>query len=139
MKNLIAILKRAFFDLAPILTAFFAPSFYIVMIVFLLMVVDTRLGILVARKKKVPFTTNRFSDLFAKMIGYGVFISLGLLVQNATKFEYWVWIFAIIPIYTEIKSIDENQKDLGKKGVIAQAEEVYRFALRIKQKRDKLR
>lgn len=139
MNKTVDLMKKSFFDLIPILGAFFAPSFYIVMIVFLLMIVDTKLGISVAKKKRIPFTTNRFSDFFAKIIGYGLFISFGLLAQNATGFEYAVWISAVIPIYTEIKSIDENQKELGKKGVIAQAEEVYKFALRIKKRRDNLR
>jgi hypothetical protein len=50
-----------------------------------------------------------------------------------------VWLCAVVPIYTEITSIDENQKSLGKKGIITQAEDVYKFALNIKKKRDQLR
>ena len=139
LNNFINIVKSGFFDLLPILTAFFAPSFYIVVIVLVLIFVDTKLGISASKKKNVKFSTNRFSDFFAKIIGYFIFISIGLLVQNETGFKYAVWISAIIPIYTEIKSIDENQRTLGKKGIITQAEEIYKFALRIKKKRDQFR
>ena len=131
--------RHALFELSPILVAFFAPSFYIMMIVFILMIVDTRLGIISAKRNNIKFTTNRFSDFFAKIIGYAVFISIGLLIQHETGFKYAVWLSAIIPIYTEIKSIDENQQAIGKKGIIKQAEEVYQFALKIKKKKDELR
>lgn len=132
-------IRNAIFELIPILIAFFAPSFYIMMIVFILMIVDTRLGIISAHRNNIKFTTNRFSDFFAKIIGYAVFISIGLLIQNETGFKYAVWLSAIIPIYTEIKSIDENQQAIGKKGIIKQVEEIYKFALNIKKKRDNFR
>lgn len=131
--------RHALFELLPILIAFFAPSFYIMMIVLILIFVDTRLGIKASRHGQKKFTTNRFSDFFAKIIGYAVFISIGLLIQNETGFQYAVWLSAIIPIYTEIKSIDENQQAVGKKGIISQAEDVYKFALKVKRKKDELR
>ena len=77
--------------------------------------------------------------MFAKIIGYAVFLTVGLLINVITGWKYGVLISAIVPIYTEITSIDENQKSLGKKGIITQAEDVYKFALNIKKKRDNLR
>lgn len=139
INNFVQATKVTIFELMPIVAAFFAPAFYVMMLVVILVLVDTRLGIVSARKQRIPLTTNRFSDFFAKIIGYAVFISIGLLIQNETGFKYAVWISSIIPIYTEIKSIDENQKAVGKKGIIKQFEEVYQFALNIKKKRDKFR
>lgn len=132
-------IRNAIFELMPILIAFFAPSFYIMLLVLILVAVDTRLGIISAKKNKVKFTTNRFSDVFAKIIGYFIFISIGLIIQKETGFKYAVWLSSIIPIYTEIKSIDENQQAVGKKGIIKQFEEIYKFALNIKKKRDDFR
>ena len=139
LNNFANALKTTLFDLLPILAAFFAPAFYVMMLVIVLVLVDTRLGIVSAKKRKIPLTTNRFSDFFAKIIGYAIFISIGLLIQLETGLHYVVWLASIIPIYTEIKSIDENQKAVGKKGIIKQFEEVYQFALNIKKKRDTFR
>jgi hypothetical protein len=52
---------------------------------------------------------------------------------------YIVWISAFVPIYLEIFSIDENQKRIGKKGIIKQFENAYNFAKNIKSNKDKLR
>jgi len=123
----------------PIIGAFFAPATYVAILVFIFVIVDTYLGRKAARHRGEKITSNRFSDVFAKVIGYAVFLSVGLLINIITGWAYGVWMAAIVPIYTEITSIDENQKSLGKKGVITQAEEVYKFALNIKKKRDQLR
>ena len=123
----------------PIIGAFFAPAIYVAMLVFIFVIVDTYLGRKAAKYRGEQLTSNRFSDVFAKVIGYAVFLSVGLLINIITGWKYGVWMAAIVPIYTEITSIDENQKSLGKKGVITQAEEVYKFALNIKKKRDQLR
>jgi len=123
----------------PIIGAFFAPAIYVAMLVFIFVIVDTYLGRKAAKYRGEKLTSNRFSDVFAKVIGYAVFLSVGLLINIITGWSYGVWMAAIVPIYTEITSIDENQKSLGKKGVITQAEDVYKFALNIKKKRDQLR
>lgn len=123
----------------PIIGAFFAPALYVIILVFLFVLVDTYLGRKAARFKGEKLTSNRFSDIFAKLIGYGVFICVGLLINKITGWEHGVWLSAIVPIYTEVTSIDENQRAIGKKGIFKQAEDVYKFALKIKHKRDELR
>lgn len=132
-------IKDAVVHTLPIIGAFFAPALYVILLVVLITIVDTYLGIRAAKHKGLKFTSNRFSDLFAKLIGYGVFVCVGLLINTITGWKYGVWISAIIPIYTEIKSIDENQKTLGKTGILTQAEDVYKFAVKIKKKKDELR
>lgn len=132
-------LRDSFLHVLPIIGAFFAPAFYIAMLVLLFVLIDTHLGRKKARFLKEPITSNRFSDIFAKIIGYVVFLYIGLLIDCITKWGYGVWLSAIIPIYTEVVSIDENQKAVGKKGVIRQAQEVYKFALALKKKRDEIR
>lgn len=132
-------IKETAIQMLPVIGAFFAPATYVILLVLLFMLVDTSLGVRAARHKKIPFTSNRFSDFFAKAIGYGVFILAGLLINVITGWKYAVWASAIIPIFTEVKSIDENQKALGKKGILTQAEDVYKFALKIKRKKDELR
>lgn len=132
-------LKEATLHTLPIIGAFFAPALWIAILVVMFVCIDTFLGIKASRKEGKEFSSNRFSDFFAKLIGYAVFISVGLIVRIISGWDYSVWLSAIIPIYTEIKSIDENQKRLGKKGIITEAEDVYKFALKIKKKKDELR
>jgi len=103
------------------------------------MIIDTFLGIKKAKKKGIEITSNRLSDFFAKLIGYSVFIFIGLILDKAFQIPYIVWILAIVPIYIEIKSINENQIELGKKGVFKEVEDVYKMALKVKRKRDELR
>lgn len=131
--------KEAILYTFPIIAAFFAPALWIIILVVMFVLVDTYLGVKAAKFEGKNITSNRFSDFFAKLIGYGVFICVGLILRLITEWDYAVWFSAIIPIYTEIKSIDENQKRLGKKGIITEAEEIYKFALNIKKKKDELR
>jgi ABC-type methionine transport system permease subunit len=123
----------------PVIIAFFAPALYVILLVFLFVIVDTYLGRKAAKHNGKELTSNRFSDVYAKAIGYGVFICAGLLVNHITGWPYCVWLAALVPLHTELTSIDENQKALGKKGIIKQLEDVYKFALNIKKKRDELR
>jgi hypothetical protein len=123
----------------PIIGAFFAPAIWVAVLVFIFVIVDTYLGRKAAKFRGEKITSNRFSDIFAKIIGYAVFLVIGLLINTITGWAYGVWLCAVVPIYTEITSIDENQKALGKKGIITQAEDVYKFALKIKKKRDEIR
>lgn len=139
MNNFLDYFKTGIGNAIPIIAAFFMPSIYIMLMILLLVTVDTVLGIKSARKKKQKITTNRFSDVFAKIIGYAVFLTIGLIVDKSFKLEYAVWISSLIPITTELMSINEKQINMGKKGWLKQAGEVYNFALKIKQKKDKLR
>jgi hypothetical protein len=123
----------------PMFVSFFAPALWVALLIFLMTLVDTRTGMQSARQNGRSIRTSRFSDLFAKLIGYGTFLTAGLLLDKATGWGYFVWLSSLIPLYTEITSIDENQREMGKKGIIAQAEELYKFALNVKRKRDKLR
>jgi NhaP-type Na+/H+ or K+/H+ antiporter len=132
-------IQNAVVHMIPIIGAFFAPATYVILLVVLFTLADTFTGVKAAKYKDIKFTSNRFSDLFAKILGYGVFICIGLLVNLITNWKYGVWLSAIVPIYTEITSIDENQRAIGKKGIIKQAEDVYKFVLTIKQRKDKFR
>ena len=139
IQNLKDQMLNAVVYMTPIIGAFFAPALYVILLVVLITLVDTRLGVKRARFEKKPITSNRLSDLFAKLIGYGVFICVGLLLNKITNSEHVVWLSAVVPIYTEMKSINENQVAVGKKGIFKQIEECYQFALKIKRKKDKLR
>ena len=103
------------------------------------MIVDTHTGIKASRRENKKITSNRFSDFFAKILGYSVFITIGLFLNMEFDIPYIVWISAFVPIYLEIFSIDENQRRLGKKGIIKQSQNAYNFAKNIKSKKDKLR
>ncbi len=118
---------------------FITPAIYAIVILLLLMIIDTFLGIKKAKKKGIEITSNRLSDFFAKLIGYSIFIFIGLIIDKAFQIPYIVWILAIIPIYIEIKSINENQIELGKKGLFKDVEDVYKMVLKVKRKRDELR
>jgi len=100
---------------------------------------DTMWGLKLAKLDKKEITSNRFSDFFAKLVGYAVFITIGVVINYEFKTPYIVWVFSVVPIYTEIFSIDEKQRKLGKKGIIKEICNAYNFAVSIKNKRDKLR
>lgn len=121
------------------LLMFYAPAKFAILTVVILALIDTRFGIKLAKFEKKKITSNRASDLFAKLIGYFVFITFGLFLNAEFDMPYIVWISAFVPIYLEIFSIDENQRKLGKTGVIKQFENAYKFAKNIKNKRDNLR
>lgn len=121
------------------LLMFYAPAKFAILTVVMLALIDTRFGIKLAKFQKKEITSNRASDLFAKLIGYFVFITFGLFLNAEFNMPYIVWISAFVPIYLEIFSIDENQRKLGKTGVIKQFENAYKFAKNIKNKRDNLR
>lgn len=121
------------------LLMFYAPAKFAILTVVILALIDTRFGIKLAKFQKKKITSNRASDLFAKLIGYFVFITFGLFLNAEFNMPYIVWISAFVPIYLEIFSIDENQRKLGKTGVIKQFENAYKFAKNIKNKRDNLR
>lgn len=132
-------LKESVLHTLPIVATFFAPAIYIAILIFIITLVDTWLGVRASKFLGKPITTNRFSDLFAKILGYAIFLTVGLLINRITGWKYGVWLTGIVPIYTELKSIDENQKILGKKGIISQVEEVYKVVVETKKKRDDLR
>lgn len=132
-------IKEFFLWIAPILVTFYAPAKFAIFTIIILMTVDTYTGIKASKKEGKKITSNRFSDFFAKLVGYSIFITIGLFLNIEFDIQYIVWISAFMPIYLEIYSIDENQKRLGKKGIIKQFENTYNFAKNIKNKKDKLR
>jgi hypothetical protein len=125
--------------MTPVIGAFFLPALWVFILVLLFVIVDTITGRQRARFVGEKMTSNRFSDIFAKVIGYAIFLCFGLLINKITDWQYGVWLAAVIPVYTEFLSIDENQRAVGKKGIIKQIEDVYQFALKIKKKKDQLR
>ena len=137
--TILGIFQNALTLLLPTFVMFYAPAKFAIVTVLLLTVIDTRWGIKLARFEKKEITSNRASDFFAKLIGYFVFITFGLFLNAEFDMPYIVWISAIVPIYSEIFSIDEKQRKLGKIGILKQFENVYKFAKKIKGQRDSLR
>lgn len=132
-------IKEFLLWIAPILVTFYAPAKFAIFTILILMTVDTYTGIKASKKEGKKITSNRFSDFFAKFIGYFIFVTFGLFLDHELEIPYIVWISSFIPIYSEIFSIDENQKRMGGNGVIKQFENAYKFAKDIKSKKDKLR
>ena len=118
---------------------FYAPAKYALIVLLLLILVDTYWGIRASKKMGREITSNRFNNLFAKVASYFIFVAFGLIVAIEFKIQYGVWLLCAYPIYSEIKSIDENQKACGNKGILANLNKFYRFVLALKKKQDKLR
>ena len=118
---------------------FYAPSRLALLALFLLLIVDTYWGIKAVRYHNKQITSNRFNNLFAKVTGYFVFVAFGLIIREEFNVMYAVWIACALPIYSELKSINENQKACDKAGIFKRVEDVYNFAKDIKNKQDKLR
>lgn len=131
--------KNSFLYLIGAIVTFYAPAFLAIMLIIAFTTVDTILGIKVAKNDQVLITSNRFSDIFAKLLGYGLFVTVGVAAHNEFKIPFIIWILSAVPICTEAFSINEKQLKLGKKGWIKEFEDAYNFAKKIKNKRDKMR
>lgn len=118
---------------------FYAPSKYALLTLFVLLIIDNYWGLRASKKKGKKITSSRFNDLFAKVASYFIWILFGLIVSAEFSVSYAVWIACAYPIYSELKSINENQITAGKKGVFKTFEEMYSFLVNLKDKKDKLR
>lgn len=138
MTTLFNLFKSVLDWIIPILITFFTPAKYILFILAILVFYDTVIGIKAAKFNKEKLSSNRFNDMFAKVLSYLVFVCIGIALYFGLGWNYAIWLAACVPILVELKSIDEKQKKMNKKGIIKQIEETYKFALNIKKKRDKL-
>jgi hypothetical protein len=86
--------KISIYLMIPSLIVFYAPAKFAILTVVLLALIDTRFGLKLAKFKKIEI--------------------IGLFLNAEFNMPYIVWISAIIPIYSEIFSIDENQRNLAK-------------------------
>ncbi len=136
---IVNLIKDSTLWLGPVFLTFYAPAKIAIFTIVILMIVDTHTGIKASKKEGKAITSNRFSDFFAKLLGYSVFVTIGLFLNMEFEIPYIVWLSAFMPIYIEIFSIDENQRRLGRKGVIKQFENAYNFVKSVKNKKDKLR
>lgn len=97
------------------------------------------MGVKCAKKAGKEITSNRFSDVYAKIIGYFIVMLIAVILAEKFDNEKIVWLAGIFPAGTEFFSIDEKQRKMGKIGLIATIKKIFNFALEIKKGRDKLR
>lgn len=124
---------------AGAILVFYSPAKYALLVLLILVLTDTYWGIRASKKTGTELTSNRFNNLFAKVVSYFIFVAFGIVVAIEFQVQYGVWILCAYPIYSEIKSIDENQKKCKKKGILANLNDLYNVALKLKNKQDKLR
>ncbi len=125
-------------SILPFIWMYYAPA-HIVML-FLLFIIgwDTFLGIKASKKTGRKICSSRFNDLFAKIFSYTLFIGIGILIGNEFEIKS-AYFFASLPaFYSELKSIDENQKTLGREGIFSHFSNTWKMILNIKKERDKL-
>lgn len=125
-------------QILPVIWAFYAPAKVIILFLLIIIFWDTVLGIKASKKNNRPLKSSRYNDLFAKIVSYTLFIGIGIMVGEMFNIEN-AFFFASLPaFYSELKSIDENQRELNKKGIFTYFEETWKMILTIKRERDKL-
>lgn len=118
---------------------FYAPAKFALIALVVLLISDTYLGVKAARKNRIPITSNRFNNLFAKSLSYLIWVGFGIIINLEFGLNYAVWIMAAFPLFSEIKSIDEKQRALGQEGIFKKIDDLFKFAKNIKEKQDDLR
>jgi hypothetical protein len=122
----------------PFIWMYYAPAHIVILFLLLIICWDTFLGIKASKKLGRKITSSRFNHLFAKIFSYTLFIGIGILIGNEFEIKS-AYFFASLPaFYSELKSIDENQKTLGKKGIFSHFSETWKMILTVKKERDKL-
>jgi len=129
---------KATMQIFPVIWLYYAPAKIVMLFLLIIILWDTILGIKASKKLKIKITSSRFNDLFAKIFSYSLFIGVGLMIGDMFEISN-AFFFASLPaFYSELKSIDENQKKLGRKGIFTYFEETWKMILNIKKERDKL-
>lgn len=117
---------------------YYAPAHIVILFLLFIIGWDTFLGIKASKKLGRKITSSRFNDLFAKIFSYTLFIGIGILIGKEFEIKS-AYFFASLPaFYSEFKSIDENQKTLGKKGIFSYFSDTWKMILTVKKERDKL-
>lgn len=125
-------------SILPFIWMYYAPAHVVMLFLLLIICWDTVLGIKASKKMGKKIISSRFNDLFAKIFSYTLFIGIGILIGNEFEIKS-AYFFASLPaFYSELKSIDENQKTLGKKGIFSHFSDTWKMILTIKKERDKL-
>lgn len=122
----------------PVIWLYYAPAKIVMLFLLIIIFWDTYLGIKASKKLKIELTSSRFNDFFAKIFSYSLFIGIGIMIGEMFEIDS-AYFFASLPaFYSELKSIDENQRKLKRKGIFTHFEETWKAILKVKKERDKL-
>lgn len=125
-------------QIIPVIWLYYAPAKIVMFFLLIIIFWDTFLGIKASKKNNIKIISSRFNDLFAKIFSYSLFIGIGIMIGDMFEISS-AYFFASLPaFYSELKSIDENQNKLGRKGIFTYFEETWKMILNIKKERDKL-
>lgn len=95
-----------------LLSIILAAGKYVALTAFFVMA-DFITGILAARKRGEPIRSHRMADTVTKFIAYGVFILVASGLENGIPIDFpCVKLTSTFVVYLELKSIDENAKDI---------------------------
>lgn len=99
--------------LSPFLLAICVPAGRYVILASLFVLGDLVTGVLASHKRGEPFSSRRLIDSVTKFVAYGVFILIASAIEQQFMKEFpCVKMTTMFVAYIELKSIDENAKDI---------------------------
>lgn len=105
--------EKVILVVSPFLLSIFLPAGKYVAMAAFFVLSDFITGILAARKRGEPIRSRRMADTVTKFIAYGVFIYVASALEHGIPVDFpCVKLTAMFVVYLELKSIDENAKDI---------------------------
>lgn len=98
---------------SPFLLAIFVPVGKYALLASLFVLGDLVTGILAALKRGEPFSPKKLLDSLIKLLAYWVFILIASAIEQQFIKEFpCIQMIILFVAYIELKSIDENAKDI---------------------------
>lgn len=98
---------------SPFLLAIFLPVGKYAFLASLFVLGDLVTGILAALKRGEPFSPKKLLDSLTKLLAYWVFILIASAIEQQFIKEFpCIQMIILFVAYIELKSIDENAKDI---------------------------
>lgn len=106
--------KKYFFITISWLAIYFYPAGQFVLLVGFFIAADTITGVVAANKRGERLTSKRGSDVIRKFLVYGVGVIVAHVIQQEFIADFpCMKIIAGLVAFNEVKSIDENIKDIS--------------------------
>ena len=123
--------------------SFFAPIKGIFVTVTLFIILDTFMGVWKAKNMGVPITSRGLSAVISKMLLYQALVLttfcldtfiIGDIVESIFSVEHLpTKIISVVLVYIEMKSVDENYKEVKGVSILKEAKNLITRAKEVKQ------
>lgn len=114
-------IKNWLFATSAYLFTIFAPIAKLMLAIGILVIADFITGVLAAKKRGEPITSKKMRPTIMKGLGYMIAIIVGFVMQHFFIKDFEVAkIVAGLIAFIELKSLDENFKDITGKSLFTQ-------------------